>query len=162
MTLAVLLVLGGLVCLMLEVLLVSFGMLALLAAALGIGGVVAAFEEGTAFGYTMLGALIVGGPIAVWGAFRLLPHLPFARGFYLRPPALTEAERQAAAPPATSLLGKTGEATSPLRPSGSALIEGRVVAVVADGSMVAAGSRVKVVDVSGNRVVVREIPRDAS
>ncbi|MFP4176308.1 MAG: NfeD family protein [Candidatus Brocadiia bacterium] len=49
---------------------------------------------------------------------------------------------------------KTGRATSPLRPSGTATIEGERHAVVTRGEMIDPGTKVKVVDVSGSRVVV--------
>jgi membrane-bound serine protease (ClpP class) len=55
------------------------------------------------------------------------------------------------------LLGATGEAKTPLRPSGTAIFSGEPVQVVTRGTMVAPGRRVKVVDVTGNRVVVEEL-----
>jgi membrane-bound serine protease (ClpP class) len=53
------------------------------------------------------------------------------------------------------LIGRTGTALSNLRPSGTALVDGRRVDVVTEGSMVARGSPVRVVAVEGLRVVVR-------
>lgn len=53
------------------------------------------------------------------------------------------------------LVDKTGEATSALRPSGTALIDGKRVDVVTQGEMIDAGTPVKVVLVEGLRVVVR-------
>jgi membrane-bound serine protease (ClpP class) len=43
-----------------------------------------------------------------------------------------------------------------LRPAGKAEIDGRVVDVVSDGGMIAAGSLIEVVHASQNRIVVRE------
>ena len=104
-----------------------------------------------------MGVLFVGAPGVLWGAFRLLPRLGFARGLYLRKPDLTDADRRAAAPAMTHLLGATGEAATPLRPSGTAVFSGEPVQVVTRGIAVAPGRRVKVVDVTGNRVVVEEV-----
>ena len=87
----------------------------------------------------------------------MLPRLKFARGLYLKKPDLTDAERRAAAPPLTHLLGATGETRTPLRPSGTAVFSGEPVQVVTRGQAVVAGARVKVVDVTGNRVVVEEV-----
>ena len=56
-----------------------------------------------------------------------------------------------------NLVGKTGVAQSDLRPAGVALVEGRRVDVVAEGAMIDAGSRIKVVAVQGNRMVVRKV-----
>ncbi|MFH0953489.1 MAG: NfeD family protein [Verrucomicrobiota bacterium] len=56
-----------------------------------------------------------------------------------------------------SLIGKEGVALSILRPSGIAKIDGRRVDVVADGTWIESGKRIKVMGVSGPRVLVREI-----
>ena len=105
----------------------------------------------------MVAVLFVGAPLSLWGAFKVLPKLPFARGLYLKQPDLTDAERHAAAAPRTRLLGAVGEAKTPLRPSGTALFEGEPVAVVTTGRMLDAGTRIRVREVTGNRVVVEEI-----
>ncbi|MHC4549629.1 MAG: NfeD family protein [Planctomycetota bacterium] len=157
MTIPILLVIGCLAVLILEVFVVSFGVLSVVAVALGVSGVVLAFRESQAYGWVMVGVLFVGAPAALWSAFKLLPRLPFARGLYLRRPKLTEAERHAAARPHTELLGAAGEATSPLRPSGTAVFDGVPVHVVTTGHMLAKGTRVRVTEVTGNRVVVEEI-----
>lgn len=52
------------------------------------------------------------------------------------------------------LLGKTGEAATPLRPSGTAVIDGVRVDVAADGVFLSQGTKVKVIRVEGNRIVV--------
>ncbi len=58
------------------------------------------------------------------------------------------------------LKGKTGRAINNLRPSGLAIIDGERMDVVADGSYIEKDSRVMVVDVGGNRVVVRKLADD--
>ena len=55
------------------------------------------------------------------------------------------------------LLHKGGIAASDLRPAGVAEIEGRRVDVVTQGEMIAEGTRVRVTEVEGNRVVVERI-----
>ena len=52
------------------------------------------------------------------------------------------------------LVGKTGVAATPLRPSGAAEIAGRRVDVVTRGELIDAGTRVRVAHVEGARVVV--------
>jgi membrane-bound serine protease (ClpP class) len=54
-----------------------------------------------------------------------------------------------------SLLGKTGTALSPLRPSGTARIDGRRIDVVAENGFIESGDTVVVVQIDGPRVVVR-------
>jgi membrane-bound serine protease (ClpP class) len=155
--LPILLVIACLAVLVLEVLLVSFGTLALVAITLGTTGIVLAFGHSTAFGWTLVGVLFVGVPGVLWATFKQLPKLGFARGLYLKKPDLSEAQRRAAAPAPTHLLGATGEASTPLRPAGTAVFSGDPVQVVARGRLLPPGTRVKVVDVTGNRVVVEEV-----
>lgn len=54
------------------------------------------------------------------------------------------------------LLERTGTALTPLRPSGTVLIEGKRVDVVTEGQMIEPGTPVRVIAVEGLRVVVRE------
>ena len=55
------------------------------------------------------------------------------------------------------LVGKDGVTQSQLRPVGVALIDGRRVDVVTEGGVVDPGARIRVVAVEGNRVVVRRV-----
>jgi membrane-bound serine protease (ClpP class) len=55
------------------------------------------------------------------------------------------------------LMGKTGKATSSLRPSGTAEIEGRRYAVLTRGEMLDKGTPVKVIDVAGSRLTVTKL-----
>ncbi|WP_437185291.1 NfeD family protein [Planctomicrobium sp. SH668] len=61
------------------------------------------------------------------------------------------------APEIAVLLGATGNAVTILRPSGKARIDGKLIDVVSDGPFVESGAAVTVVEVSKNRIVVREI-----
>jgi len=56
-----------------------------------------------------------------------------------------------------TLVGSEGVSLSPLRPSGIARINDRRYDVVTQGQMVERGVRVKVIEVSGNRIVVKRI-----
>lgn len=56
-----------------------------------------------------------------------------------------------------SLLDKTGEALSDLRPAGYARIDNRRVDVVTQGGLIPKGTKVRVIDIEGNRVVVKEL-----
>ncbi len=61
----------------------------------------------------------------------------------------------------TLLVGKEGEAASDLRPAGFATIEGKRVDVVTQGEMISRGTRVKVVAVEANHVVVAVVEDEA-
>jgi len=54
------------------------------------------------------------------------------------------------------LVGKEGVAHSTLRPGGIATIEGHRVDVIAEGSWIESGRRIRVLNVEGSRIVVRE------
>ncbi|HLF94456.1 MAG TPA: NfeD family protein [Planctomycetota bacterium] len=54
-------------------------------------------------------------------------------------------------------LGREGEAQTDLRPAGIVLIDGKKIDVVTSGEPVDKGRRVRVVQVEGNRIVVRAI-----
>ena len=56
-----------------------------------------------------------------------------------------------------ALVGKEGVAVTPLRPAGTALIEGERINVVTEGAFVERNSSVTVVEVEGNRVVVHPL-----
>ena len=96
---------------------------------------------------------------------RYLPHLPYANRLILRDETLSpdEAMQRAARDAAWPLPGMTGTAVSDLRPGGTAKFaiaesdpdDTANADVVSDRGFVAAGTRLAVVEVHGNRVVVR-------
>jgi membrane-bound serine protease (ClpP class) len=158
----ILLLLASLALLAIEVLIVSFGLISLLAIGCGVGGIMLAFRESAVYGWSLVAAAVVGGPLTLRGAFILLPKLPFARGFYLDAPTISEEDRHAADATGQNLIGMEGEATSPLRPSGTALFGDVPRDVVTKGIMIAKGTRIRVVDVSGNRIVVEPIESESN
>lgn len=54
-------------------------------------------------------------------------------------------------------LGAVGVCITDLRPAGTISVEGEPLDVVTEGSFIKAGERVKVVNVDGSRVLVRQI-----
>ncbi|MEX2179109.1 MAG: NfeD family protein [Gemmatimonadaceae bacterium] len=86
---------------------------------------------------------------------RYLPRLPVGRQLLLDT-ALASGGGYASAPVADhGWLGRTGRATTPLRPAGIMEIDGTRVDVVSDGEMIETGATIVVSRVDGNRVVVR-------
>ncbi|MBQ3442928.1 MAG: hypothetical protein IJG33_06765 [Selenomonadaceae bacterium] len=57
----------------------------------------------------------------------------------------------------SKFLGAIGVCVTDLRPAGTITIEGEPVDVVTEGSFVKAGDSVKVINVDGSRVLVRQI-----
>jgi membrane-bound serine protease (ClpP class) len=58
------------------------------------------------------------------------------------------------------LAGQTGEALTPLRPSGNARFGERIIDVVTEGGFIPRGAQVVVMEVVGNRVVVQRKPAE--
>lgn len=86
---------------------------------------------------------------------RVLPNLPFGRRFVLDT-EMRAGSGYVSPPPADRLaLGRTGTALSALRPSGVAEIDAVRVDVVSDGRFIEAGAAIEVIQVDGNRIVVR-------
>ena len=67
---------------------------------------------------------------------------------------LKQDAEQPPVPQASSLVGKTGVTKTPLRPSGIAELNGERKSVVTEGGFIDAGKNVRVVSVSGVRIVV--------
>ncbi|MFO0966169.1 MAG: NfeD family protein [Gemmataceae bacterium] len=109
---------------------------------------------------TTLGLGVV---FALIGAFALayyLPSIPYANRLVLKPPDEMEGGAEgpvSLGPSYAHLLGAIGLAATTLRPAGKAQFGEEFYDVVAEGDYVNPGSRVQVIEVEGNRVVVKEI-----
>lgn len=105
---------------------------------------------GPLLGTVAIAALAV---ILFFGFFlwiNLFPNTPIGKKMMLR-----KALPRENAVPSPSLLGATGEAVTPLRPAGTALIGGRRIDVVAESGMIEPGQKIEVILQEGLRVVVR-------
>lgn len=124
-----------------------------------IASVVIGFSErGTAFGmYWLIGVLLLT-LLGVFISIKWLPHSPAGKRLLLNS---SEAGYSSADSKLTPLLGKSGKSISYLRPSGLAEIEGERVDVVTGGEFLPRGTEVEVIEVSGNRVVVRAREMDS-
>ena len=124
------------------------GMMGILAL---IGATVLAYmHEGAGAGNLLVVVELIGGAIFMLWWFNYVPKSGFAQRWTLHtklPPAAPEFD--------VTLIGRLGEAVSPLRPVGIAAIDGQRVAVVSEGELIAKGEPLRVIRVEGNRVVVR-------
>jgi hypothetical protein len=120
-------------------------------------------EEWVAYGQTLgpftisiLGALVLAFLLA-----RYLPHIPYANRLMLRPQGETDEfaadSMDSIHPDLAALLGAIGVAATPLRPAGKVQFGDDFVDVIAEGSYILPGTRVQVVEIEGNRVVVKEV-----
>lgn len=153
MTLALLLLLAGLIIAFIEAMVPTFGILATLSGACLVAAVYAAFQESAAAGWTFIGVIAVSLPILLAIAWRVFPKTRIGKSVILQD-ALPEGPPAAAAPPA----GAQGTAWSDLRPTGLADFAGIRYTVVTDGSFIARGSAVIVERQFENQIVVRPDP----
>jgi hypothetical protein len=120
-------------------------------------------DEWAAFGQRLgpFGLSILGAVVCAFLLARYLPSIPYANRLILRPQE--EADEGPEAPTDSlrselaGLLGAIGVAATPLRPAGKAQFGDDFVDVVAEGSYVVPGTRVQVIEIEGNRVVVKEV-----
>ena len=121
-----------------------------------LGGVIAAYYE---FGPRTGNAVLIGvslgllGGMALWMKF--FPNSRFGRVFISKQ-AVGELNVEK-----PELLHQTGVAFTQLRPSGTALINGKRVDVVTEGALIEKDTPIKVVALEGLRVVVRALPESA-
>ena len=111
---------------------------------------------------TLLGlsALVFGVVLAAVAMRRFFPHAPLLNRMVLKPPSTDEMEHLAQRESLvdfTHLLGRQGVTTTQLVPAGKARIDGQFVDVSSRGEFIDRGTSVTVVEVHGNRVVVRPL-----
>lgn len=151
MELLIMLLVAGALLLLLETVLPGMvagiiGMLCLVAA------VVVGYDRlGTPAGHWVLLGVLFG---LILGTIVWIKHFPTSR---LARPFVSKSTVGDIGTDRPELLNQTGTAFTHLRPSGTALISGKRVDVVTEGTMIERGKSLKVVAIEGLRVVVREI-----
>lgn len=103
-------------------------------------------------GFALLMAEIIFGVIlfALW--LKFFPKSRLGQAFSINLPGVTPAT-----PSYEDLVGATGRSVTMLRPSGTALIQGRRLDVTTEGGMIEAGVDIKVAKVEGARIIVRRL-----
>lgn len=148
----------GAVIVVLEVILPSGGLLAVAALAALAGSLYCAYQLS---GWVVAAIAVVEAvciPLLVVFGFKVLPRTTLGRTMMLRPPS--PARRDSSAMDANAcddLVGREGQAITLLRPSGTAVIAGQHMSVVTHGEAMPPGTRVRVILVQGNRIVVEAI-----
>jgi len=155
MTLAIVLLIVGVVLLFADVLVPTLGLLSFAGAAALLWSIGAAFGESRDTGLAFLVAVAILVPTSIFLGLRFFPRTPIGKkivvsGLSFESTAATDVRD-------LDLLGKQGVALGTLRPAGHARIEGRRVDVVSRGEPIEAATPVHVVEVRGNRVVVAAI-----
>lgn len=146
--------LAGVLCIVIEMLAPTVGLLA------GLGVAAMLYSVVFALGGTMnaVGSLVAAAVIAVLVFALIVKRLPSSklwRRLVLHDSTTTE-NGYVSAETRVELVGCTGRAETELRPSGRALVAGQPVDVVSEGAFIGKGAPVVVVSVNGSRIVVRE------
>jgi membrane-bound ClpP family serine protease len=107
---------------------------------------------------SVFGASLVAAIVAAFVLAWYLPHLPYASRLVLAPPGDGEEGEVPAGPEKyAALLGAIGVAATTLRPSGKARFGDDFLDVVAEGDFIDPGTRVQIIEIEGNRIVVKEV-----
>ncbi|MEK4699012.1 nodulation protein NfeD [Solibacillus sp. FSL R7-0668] len=137
-------------------LVVPGGIIGIIGGVLIIGSLLFAGESFVHMAYSILIAMIITGigMVILMKFFGKKLHL-FNR-LVLRDATTTE-EGYVSNTNRIELIGKRGQSITPLRPSGTIVLDGERLDVVTEGSYVDGGKTVEVIKVEGSRIVVREI-----
>ena len=158
---AILLLVTGLGLTILEVFFPSGGILGFLAVCSVVAAIVLAFRSGPAVGLGILAVAMIGLPVVVIVALKAWPHTAMGRRILLMVPksedVLPNNPKQRRL---KSLVGQIGQAKSKMLPSGAVTVEGHTIDAVSEGMPIEPGQRVKILEVRGNRVVVRPLDED--
>ncbi|NQT16189.1 MAG: hypothetical protein HQ582_25755 [Planctomycetes bacterium] len=160
---AILLLLFGLGIAMLEVFVPSGGILGFVAVCSILTAIVVGFMDGRPwFGFSVLMTAVIGLPVAVTVAFKWWPRTPLGRRMLLGPRSdkdvLNSTPRKTGL---SDLVGRVGVAKSEMLPSGAIRIDGHTIDAVTEGMPVELGQQVRVMEVHGNRVVVRPVEAES-
>lgn len=167
LTWAILLIVLGLLVLVAEVFIPSYGTLSIVAMVCIILGVTLIFfipeseGGGTQRGLLILLVLFLLVPAVVGVSFYYWPKTRVGKQFFLPEP---EEDQTLAASPEylelEQLKGQIGKAVTPLRPAGVSLIRGHRIDTKTEGIFVDAGRWVRVLDVRMGQVTVRPLDDD--
>jgi len=154
----ILLFLAGMVLVFAEIL-APGGILGVLAGACFIGSCYLGYRNyPSSWGYIVIIELALGTVLFLVG-LKYLPKTRMGQAFILNTRQSQSEGYSSEAEDLGEFLGKHGIAQTHLRPSGMARLDGKRVNVVTEGAYVDMNTEVEVVNVEGNRVVVRPLPK---
>ncbi len=147
------LVIAGVIMVLAEVL-IPGGVVGALGVVLLGAGIVLGFSHDPVLGFVLLIGSVVFGIVVFWLWVKYFPSSPMGKKVFLGQDAQ---EWHSYDNKNSELVGAVGMAHTPLRPSGTAVVDGRRLDVVTRGEMIANKTPVKVVAVHGNRIIVEAV-----
>jgi membrane-bound serine protease (ClpP class) len=159
MWLSIILLIAGMIAIFLEIFIPAGGVIGIIGAGCMIGGIVNAYLNiGSLEGTILLVSALVATPVFIALALKVFPHTYFGKKLILDKTLSREEGYSASEEKKYSLLaGQEGIALSPLRPSGMVKIRDSKYSVVTSGEFIAKDAKVRVIQVEGNRIIVREV-----
>lgn len=154
---ALLLALVAALLLVAEVFFPSGGVLGLLSGSAFIASVYYAFQQSSTVGLTFATIEVIALPILVMAAMKIFPKTSMGKAFLGEAP---RAEQVAPDDHRHALVGRVGIARSKMLPAGSIEIDGQMIDAISQGQAIDPGQYIKVVEVRGNRVMVRRAETD--
>jgi membrane-bound ClpP family serine protease len=145
----------GLLLLVVEVFIPSGGLIGLCAVACLVLCLWYAFQQSIVMGAMFMLVDLVVLPLTAALAFSLWSKSPLGRRFFLSPPSPEELAVSHADHHLEHLVGRSGRAITPLRPSGHVEVDGRRADALAEEGFLTAGSTVMVMRVRSGQLVVR-------
>ena len=120
----------------------------------GAGCVIASVIFAYLYVSNLLGHILLGIGICFIPIFFITWYKLLTRTFAVKD---TEEGFSSASDKLDELLSAEGVAITTLRPSGTANINGNKVDVVSEGEMISKNTKIKVIDIKGNRIVVKPV-----
>lgn len=145
----------GLLMVVIDMFVPTFGVLSLVAAGCGITGVVILFNHSVTWGLVGAACVLVGGPAAFFFGLQIMPKTPLGRRLVLgamdddgedRPPPVE-------ADPYKAMVGQEGVVVTDLRPVGVIRIGEERLDALSETTVIRSGSKVKVVGVVDGRLL---------
>jgi membrane-bound ClpP family serine protease len=149
---AIVLLVVGCGFLVLEIFIPSGGLLSFFAFVALVASMIVAFNRNLTTGLSFMAIAVLAVPLAIGVAFKLWPRTPMGKAILGEIP---DEEETRPSDPRRTLVGRVGVAQSLMLPSGAVLIDGKLVDAVSQGIAIDPGQAVVVVEVQGNRVMVR-------
>lgn len=149
---AIALIVIGCALVVLEVFIPSGGLISFLATLALLGGLIMAFRRDAATGLGFLVLTVIAVPTVVGLAFKYWPRTPMGKAFLGE---LAHEGDLVPDDPRRELVGRVGIAKSKMLPSGAIQIDGKMIDAISQGMAIEPEQAVVVVEVKGNRVMVR-------
>ncbi len=147
------LIVSGIILLLIEMMIPGFGIFGLTGLLLFLWGIYD-WMGGGPMALITVTVLSVVGVLLLWWIVSIFPNTRLGERLTLRLQS-TKEKGYASHPDPNRWLGKVGETKTVLRPAGTMIVEGTFLDVVTDGEFYEPGTEVKIISVTGGRIVVR-------